>query len=488
MALFFKTFRHNSVADAMGIPVFPLSKNELKHQAKYEDDIYSLSDGSSVESNLNKGLDRFVALDLNRQRRKTVLLVPPKELLPDELKDTEKRSNMAPTREEVRKSIRMSIRMSVKPAKFHRSTSDVDEVMLCLDLAKQDFHFDQKTSFHRKSSGELTFKTKSQPRRSSLLFRNVSQPMMPTDETRANLGKVHYQLAVLHGMGRFPEVVPNQLSYDNPHDIPPHDAFSVLFHLSHAASLNNVPACLALGRVHAGLPTMVSGLLESIAPIDFDAAKDLLRRAMESPFPPAGPKAAAGCLLYQIHVDEGDASPETLMTLLKDTIALIEEFKAEQEELKNHLQRQDDKKQQGLKFHIGDKVEANYCLEGTFYPGVVDDVSEDGETVVVKYNDDGSTESHKLDNVRMLIPPTATQTGLGGPLSDEEALGVGENSDERCLMEGYELKAELAELKEQAADLSTAAKLYEEAADGAMTAGKMKKATEWSLKASELQE
>jgi elongation factor 2 kinase len=32
MALFFKTFCHNTVASAMGIPVFPLSNNELKHQ------------------------------------------------------------------------------------------------------------------------------------------------------------------------------------------------------------------------------------------------------------------------------------------------------------------------------------------------------------------------------------------------------------------------------------------------------------------------
>jgi hypothetical protein len=50
------------------------------------------------------------------------------------------------------------------------------------------------------------------------------------------------------------------------------------------------------------------------------------------------------------------------------------------------------------------------------------------------------------------------------------------------------LKAELAELKEKLGDFADASRLYEEAADGAMTAGQMKNATQWSLKAAELQE
>lgn len=47
--------------------------------------------------------------------------------------------------------------------------------------------------------------------------------------------------------------------------------------------------------------------------------------------------------------------------------------------------------------------------------------------------------------------------------------------------------AELATLKEKAGDHATASRLYEQAADGAMEDGKMKTATQWSLKAAELQ-
>jgi hypothetical protein len=54
-------------------------------------------------------------------------------------------------------------------------------------------------------------------------------------------------------------------------------------------------------------------------------------------------------------------------------------------------------------------------------------------------------------------------------------------------LEAYELKAELAELKERTGATAEASALYEAAADAAVAAGKMKTATQWSLKASELQ-
>ena len=52
----------------------------------------------------------------------------------------------------------------------------------------------------------------------------------------------------------------------------------------------------------------------------------------------------------------------------------------------------------------------------------------------------------------------------------------------------YELMSELAELKVEVGDKEAASSYYQEAADGAMSDGKMKTATEWSLKAAELQE
>lgn len=74
---------------------------------------------------------------------------------------------------------------------------------------------------------------------------------------------------------------------------------------------------------------------------------------------------------------------------------------------------------------------------------------------------------------------------MGGPLSDLEALGS-ENSDEKCLIEAYDLKAELAALKLKSGLKEQAATLYEEASNEAMASSKMKKASEWSLKAAEL--
>jgi hypothetical protein len=213
---------------------------------------------------------------------------------------------------------------------------------------------------------------------------------------------------------------------------------------------------------------------------------------MQSPFPPSGPKSAAGCLLYQIYIDEAEsddlelekASDTTIMQLLEDILKLMEESQKENEELDSHKKRGGTS---SVGLQVGERVEGNYYLEGTYYLAVVESVSEDGNEVVVKYDDDGSSESLTKEHVRLIIPPTASQTELGGPLSDEEAFST-ENSDERCLMEAYELKAELAELKEKVGDKKSAASLYDDASNGAMSANKMKKATEWSLKAAELLE
>lgn len=500
-ALFFNNFRHNTLADAMGIPVFPLSKNELKHQAKYEDDIFSMSgDLSSLESDMKK-LDRFAALDLNRKNRQSALMAPPLEILPLERQETAKRSNLQ-TRDSIRSSLMKSF-SSMRKTVLTRTKSDVDEVKQVLSLARQDFHWDMKT-FRRKESGELMVKIDKDPkkaltRRPSLLIRTISEPMEICEQTKLNLGKVHYQLAVLHGMNRFPEIVPD----NHKEEEAPHDAFSVLFHLCHAASLQCVAACLALGRLHAGLETCVSPLLSSIVPVDFVAAKDLLNRAMESEFPPAAPKVAAGCILYQVYLDEEhgetvltevdedndgtdqlpskrSVSDAALIDLITDLLLLISQTENEKSEKASHSKT----KILSHDFLVGDRVMANYLLEGTFYPGQVDSISEDG-MIAVKYDDDGSTEALSKDNVRHIVPPTATQTDLGGPLSDEEAFGM-ENSDEKIHMEMYQLRAELAELHAKTGNKEKASELYEEASSEAMEAGKMKTATAWSLKASEL--
>jgi hypothetical protein len=116
-------------------------------------------------------------------------------------------------------------------------------------------------------------------------------------------------------------------------------------------------------------------------------------------------------------------------------------------------------------------------MEGTYHSAIVVEVSED-ETITVKWDDDGSEETFSKEHVRPLIPPTATQTAVGGPLSDEGVFGS-ENGDDKLLVSTYVLKGELAELKEKASDFATASRLYEEA-DGEMKDGQMKNATKES--------
>lgn len=85
---------------------------------------------------------------------------------------------------------------------------------------------------HRRNSEDEEandFRGKMAKRNSAALMKVVCSPIDITDETKSNLGKVHYHLAVLHGMERFPEIVPDSIDHDDP---PSHDVFSVIFHLS----------------------------------------------------------------------------------------------------------------------------------------------------------------------------------------------------------------------------------------------------------------
>ena len=515
MALFFKSFRHCSFSDSMGIPIFPLSRNELKHQAKYNDDEDTVSDAvsnavASAVASLNlddddasfnsdaveKALCRFAALDMNRMARQSALHTPMEAMRKvggDNQADdaTEKRSNMVSTQQSVSAAIRKSMKVvSSSGGKGHKPTwkcdkSDVDEVASSLQIAMTDPVYDHK-SFHRLASGALRERSRSshseessesdkRPQRRKTTMMHTVQAMVPNEKCKHNVGRVHYHLACLHGIGRFPEIGDGE----------EHDVCSVVFHLCHAASLRDVPACLALARLRSGLDSSVSDLLKNVVPVDFETAKDLLGRAMESELSPSLPKAAAGCLLLQILEDEGEAGDLALANVVQDTIDFMAKAVAEEEE--RAAKRAVDARGGGIQ--VGDKVEANYCLEGTFYAGCVTAVSDDGKSITVQYDDDGSSESLTEENVRVLSGSASADVApppIGGPLTDAEALGTN-NEDEVCLYEAYALKAKLAELKVKLGDKETAASLYQEAADEAMTAGKMKTAAEWSSKAAELE-
>ena len=541
MALFFKSFRHCSMSDALGIPIFPLSRHELQVQVKYEEDEETLSHSDSITEGSEPPMNFFQRLDMNRLHRRDPLNSP-MDLMQC---PTERRSNLH-SREVVSKSVRESLQanhprslISSPPSKLihnlHRTKSDVNEVQHCLDRARRDQQYTYR-DYHRKSSGQLRERHYKRldsgafRKGAATIVRKLCNPMLPTNTTRENLGKVHFQMAVLHGMGRFPDVeAAARLGHEGEDEVN-HDAFSVLFHLSYGAAQRNAPSCLALARVQAGLTTTVSSLLQSIVSVDFDAAKELLERAMHSPYGPIGPKASAACLLYQILHDERSVDYDTtvipcngedyeqkseqalpfvvpddqknaavetakvpdlvindeieMVDVLVHAISLLNEMETETAKSKAHRDRVDEG---NFTIQPSDRVEANYCLEGSFYPGSVAEISEDGKLVTVCYDDDGSSEQLPRSEVRLVIPPTATQTNLGGPLSDEEAFGQAHRGDDKFLLCKYQLQAELAEHYAATGIYAPASSLLEEASEGALNDGKMKLAAQWSLRAAEFQ-
>ena len=193
------------------------------------------------------------------------------------------------------------------------------------------------------------------------------------------------------------------------------------------------------------------------------------------------PKIAAGCLLYHIIDDEDIAANVEKMSVLEQTLTLMKKSADEDENVSTNNPTS------VVRFTPGDKVEGNYCMEGTFYSGIVLEISDDGNSVVVQYDDDGTTEKLSLDNVRSCDPVPTNLTNGTARLSDDEALGI-VNTDEQLLFEDYDLMAKLAELHANAGHLSKASTLYREAADKAMDAGKMKTANAWSMRAAELEE
>lgn len=435
---------------------------------------------------------KFKMLDDNRQMRKSILVMPT-DLNCADSTDTEKRNNFS----EVSKTIRRSFVASKKKTAVSivkRTKSDVDEVTSCLEIALTDAVFDN-TAFHRFESGEVKPRHRRNSedsgsdlrenmfkRKSVALMKVDHPPMEITDETKSNLGKVHYHLACLHGMDRFPEIVsPDRIDDD---ESPSHDIFSVVFHLSHAASLGNVQACLALARARVGLHSSASPLLHTNVPIDFDSAKDLCRRAMSSERAPASPKAAAGCLLYQILEDEEAAGDVEKLHVLEEALNFLNLAEREQAAVKEHAKKMQSRgKADG--FHVGDVVEGNYFMEGTYYPGKVIDVLDNGNSVVIQYDDDGSSETLPADNVRPIEVSAEVLSHETSRLSDEEAFGVS-NTDEIVLLD-YDLISKIAELKEKTGDRLAAAELFQQAAEMAMSAGKMQTANKWSMRAAELE-
>ena len=195
------------------------------------------------------------------------------------------------------------------------------------------------------------------------------------------------------------------------------------------------------------------------------------------------PKIAAGCLLYHILNDEGIDADDDTISVLEETLQLMKLSAEESASMTKHAVNQS--RTNPGRLTPGDKVEGNYCMEGTFYRGVIVEVSDENNSVVIKYDDDSTTETLTLQNVRSLEPAPNAISPRTARLSDDEALGI-VNTDEQFLFEDYDLTSTLAELHARFGRSSKAAALYQEASNLAMDAGKMKSASMWSLRATEL--
>jgi len=501
MALFFKTFQRSPASNAMGIPNFPLSENEITSDVdQNHDGIDSQSDRHILRTGDDEDiLKRYAQIDRNRLQRGHIML--PQNLDSDEDMMTMRSSNVK-NRCGLSASFRKSMRSIHIDSHIKRETPEICAVAACLERSRNDLVFNHNTIKHQcvdrysDTNNNTQIMGRSIFNRCESVARRISAPMPVTDLTKKNLGRVHYQLAILHGIGRFRNDMTKK------ENCPSHDAFSVLFHLSYAAALHCAPACLALARVHVGLNTVVSNLINSIVPVNFNAAKILLRRTLKSPSASSEPKVAAGCLLVQIYHDEGilRGTKDPLNDMVKgqiitETLKLVECMKYETREKKKYVTAHYSINNRGYNddLCVGDRVEANYKLEGAHCQGVVielcdSDDNDNDDSVVVRYDEHGSTEQIKRKEARLITPPTVMQTNLGGPLSDQEAFSVDGETDDKILLEVYDMKAELAILKERAGDMTSSSILYRDAAADAIANGNISNGTEWILKAEELEE
>ncbi|KAL7540281.1 hypothetical protein ACHAXR_009997 [Thalassiosira sp. AJA248-18] len=110
-----------------------------------------------------------------------------------------------------------------------------------------------------------------------------------------------------------------------------------------------------------------------------------------------------------------DALSEKQAARDRDCFDIMAAATSAEEDKKEHVEKEPKEKEEDM-FQVGEKVEGNYGMEGKAYPGVIVAVSDDRNSVVIQYDDDGSTETLSNDNIRPLDlkPNTDLQSGKYG--------------------------------------------------------------------------
>ena len=123
-------------------------------------------------------------------------------------------STVYPFNDSMSASFQISMKSSIHAVPRLKDASEVEAVAICLERSHDDFAYDEISIDHQVSdeANATNNNTRDEGMRSLNLRRtvvqHVSAPMFLSELTMKNLGRVHYQLAVLHGIGRFQDEMP----------------------------------------------------------------------------------------------------------------------------------------------------------------------------------------------------------------------------------------------------------------------------------------
>eukprot|EP00923_Selenidium_pygospionis_P002049 GHVN01003160.1.p1 GENE.GHVN01003160.1~~GHVN01003160.1.p1 ORF type:complete len:785 (-),score=73.09 GHVN01003160.1:691-3045(-) len=476
MALFFVSFKHDSLVDAMGLPVFALSASEIKRQ-----DMLQIAEqrtalkGTGPSPTLvmvgidgeNKGepasANAFVTVGVKRERNGAL-----EENIEGQgfaTRDNHKFQRLKSAML-VKKQKRQSMvgRMSLS-ATFEEETNSSQETevgkLLKLGLEEADFSY---LTPERTSQADKAGKQR--------------ETLTPRGATLVRMGEVHYEIASLHGQGRF--AIQHGECIEAAADDCTCDVQSCLFHLCHASSMGVPAASYALGRLCYGMPTSISPSLSKsrLVPENLDLSLKYFSKALIGGDPAAeiseaaahplksSALAAGGLLLNLINANEGDSH--------------VGEHVVKHHGSLRHLH------ETILDISLKQQMESR---EVSCSEDVEEHESRDGSSRLVSSSFDslGSDGAVLSDTSRMRFASSQGATSCSSSVSTKGrgcTVGVDEDAVEIDLCD---LRAKLGELLAEDKEYAMAAEMLNLASEDAIECGKFKLGTKLAERASELE-
>ena len=436
-ALFFANYQHTSLASALGVPIFPLSRPELQRLNKEEEEAKAAADKplppvAPPAQRRASMLARKDAVLMKRLEIKKTFETLKKII--DEGDEDEGDDEGEKDEDEVEQSERERAQVGVRPRGKSRSDSMVDHLRHALKVAATG------ASFEYMNDPSLT---KILDER-----QHAHVAIIPDDNLKAILGKVHVDISVLYGMRRFADSNNGEICIE-----------SAFFHICHAASLGNATAMLALGRLLLGLgSSLCEGLLGHVD-VDDASALEHLRKAAATH---EGAEAtAAACLIAKYGKGGAEERSTNAERVLRD-VAAAKEAAA---------------KANRIVFKVDETVEAAFEMGADYYRAQVREILDGGNRYRVFYIEDEVEEELSGDFIRRI----EGGGGCGGGGDDDDAPPTPASVPEKeCLsgdvalaLQEYDILALLGSLSKARGDMEQASAYYSRAATSAMAAGKM---------------